>query len=277
MPIHTFTLGDFTGRIVQLTGGTRDMKALLPSVDEAALAAGLAPFGETPEAGGGGICLLVLERGEQRLMVDTGMPIGDETPDRVLQRDLGIDPASITHIVLTHAHRDHIGGIFGADGAHVYPNARYTMSAAEWQYWAGDANYDAIVARMGEEGANRVRAILRKVQEHTDLLTHDGEILPGVRVLSVPGHTIGQLAVVVESQGEMLIHMADAAHHPVQLIFPDWTTSFDSHPEQSPAARRKVMAMVGETGWIMAYHFPFPALGRLVGGVWQGVQSVQGN
>jgi hypothetical protein len=46
-----------------------------------------------------------------------------------------IDPKSITKVVFTHAHPDHIWGTIGAGGALHFPNAAYYVSAVEWDFW----------------------------------------------------------------------------------------------------------------------------------------------
>lgn len=84
------------------------------------------------------------------MLIDTGngpSPLAGEDPGRlvaVLAAE-GIPRASITHVLLTHAHPDHIGGlVVSPDTTELaFPNATVYMSRAEARYWRGDgASFD---------------------------------------------------------------------------------------------------------------------------------------
>jgi glyoxylase-like metal-dependent hydrolase (beta-lactamase superfamily II) len=47
----------------------------------------------------------------------------------------GVDPASITKVVITHAHPDHLWGILNSAGDLNFPNATYFVGAVEWNFW----------------------------------------------------------------------------------------------------------------------------------------------
>ena len=64
---------------------------------------------------------LVIE-GDRRILVDAGNGVPRGSLLAKLRAD-GVDPASITDILLTHEHRDHVGGLVGPDGAAAFPNA----------------------------------------------------------------------------------------------------------------------------------------------------------
>src|SRR5262245_40107070 len=85
---------------------------------------------------------VVVRSGGRTILVDAG--IGGEFPDLPraglwAQRleDAGIDPASVTDVVLTHLHMDHCGGLL-ADGvkARLRPDLQVHLAAAEAEFWA---------------------------------------------------------------------------------------------------------------------------------------------
>src|SRR4051812_38688268 len=50
---------------------------------------------------------------------------GPEAPEAL--RDAGIDPDTITHVLLTHLHWDHAGGLVRADGGLAFPRAEHIV------------------------------------------------------------------------------------------------------------------------------------------------------
>ena len=73
-------------------------------------------------------------------------------------------------------------------------------------------------------------------------LVDDGDvILPGVSVFAVPGHTAGQLAVRLESEGQQGIFTADVFHQPMQIVRPEWNSRFCEVPDAAIATRRRLL------------------------------------
>ena len=85
--------------------------------------------------------VVVVRSGGRTILIDAG--VGDAFPDfRAGQLALrleaaGIDPASVTDVVLTHMHMDHVGGLL-ADGLkrRLRPDVPIHMAAAELEFWA---------------------------------------------------------------------------------------------------------------------------------------------
>lgn len=134
-------------------------------------------------------------------------------------REVGIAAAEIDDVVLTHLHFDHAGGLthlpLDADGAPdptsgprpTFPNATIHVQRREWE--------DAL--------ANRSTMTRTYLRNHLDPIAHqvkaidgEAEVLPGLRVRPVPGHTWGQQAILFEDGEGGLVFPGDVmptVHH----------------------------------------------------------------
>jgi glyoxylase-like metal-dependent hydrolase (beta-lactamase superfamily II) len=80
------------------------------------------------------------------------------------------------------------------------------------------------------------------------------------------------MTLEVSSGSERLLHISDAALNPIHLEQPEWYPAFDIAPEQARITRRQLLdRAAAEKTLIMASHFPFPGLGRVIrrGEAWQ--------
>jgi glyoxylase-like metal-dependent hydrolase (beta-lactamase superfamily II) len=158
---------------------------------------------------------------------------------------------SIQHVVLTHLHLDHAGWALDAAGAPSFPGARYHVSAIDWEWMRTGA----------DEGLRRqFQGHLRSLVDHDVMTLADDtfEVVTGVHVLPVPGHTPGHRAVLIGSEGRQVVLAGDLLHHPVQLADQDWS-GFDEDASVGRGARRNLLAQAADHGWIVApAHFGDP-------------------
>jgi glyoxylase-like metal-dependent hydrolase (beta-lactamase superfamily II) len=182
-------------------------------------------------------CLLIRHR-EALVLVDTG------TKPRTLVRNLrqqGIEPEDIGWVVLSHAHADHMGGALDEQDAPTFPNARYVVSRTEYE-----------------------NAQTRLAPLSPQLIEAETELLDGIRALAAPGHTLGQIAIKLESEGETLLYTADVIAHPIHLEHCNWNIISDADRALALRTRANLLGDAADNGWcLFVYHFPFPGLCRI--------------
>lgn len=209
---------------------------------------------------------LYIDTGRNRVLVDTGSG-ADAQPGSgaLLERlaDAGIAPADIDTVILTHGHWDHIGANANAAGQPTFPNARYCMTQAEFRHWTEDPS--PFGGDVGDLGRRYAAAHLATLRDRFEFIAPEGEIVPGISAVPAPGHTPGQIALLVQDGDEKLLCLADAFHHPIELVEPGWYFDFDHDPVTTVATRRRLLAWAAQEAMLVhAYHCTFPGLGRVV-------------
>jgi glyoxylase-like metal-dependent hydrolase (beta-lactamase superfamily II) len=168
---------------------------------------------------------------------------------------LGLTPADVDIVFCTHLHADHVGWNTSlADGrwSPTFPNARYLIGRAELAHWR-----EAVARDPSPNHGSYHDSVLPVLEAgQVDTVDADHEMLDGLVVRALPGHTVGQVGISLERGGEHGIFVGDAIHHPVQLIRPDWSSRFCGDPVLASVTRRDVLAMAAErAAWIIPAHF----------------------
>ncbi len=209
---------------------------------------------------------LLVNAGKHRVLVDTGAGGLAPSTGRLLQnlRAENITPDDIDTVILTHGHPDHIGGNTDAQGKPTFPKARYVMWKDEWDFWTSEEAESKLDEHVREVLLGFARKNLPPIQGKVDLLDREKEIVPGIRAVAAPGHTPGHMALEISSEGEQMLCISDAALHPIHLEQPEWYAAFDFAPDQAVATRRRILHMAAnQKALMLAFHFPFPGLGRI--------------
>jgi hypothetical protein len=84
------------------------------------------------------------------------------------------------------------------------------------------------------------------------------------------------MAVEVISNSNQVLHISDTVLHPIHLEQPDWFSSVAFDPKNVKASRLRLFNKVSsEDTHVIATHFPFPGLGRIIkkveGWQWQSI------
>jgi glyoxylase-like metal-dependent hydrolase (beta-lactamase superfamily II) len=185
--------------------------------------------------------------GDNRILFDTGMNAGGLL---AAFDDAGMQPADITHVVLTHMHPDHIGGLRDDAGAETFPQAAYLTGQTEFDFWAGQGN-------------ELFEANVRPLAERMTFLNPGDDVTSGITAVEAFGHTPGHMAFMIESDGQNLLLAADTANHHVwSLANPDWEVLYDADKEKAAQTRRRILGQLAADRMpMLGYHMPFPAIG----------------
>ena len=208
----------------------------------------------------------VVDTGRHLVVFDTGdgpQPAG-ATTGRMMEnlRAAGIDPARVTHVVISHFHGDHISGLTDAQGAAAYPNAEVVVPEAEWRFWTDEGNQARSPERQRPNFAN-TRRRFAPYEGRIRQVSDGAEAVPGVRAVAAHGHTPGHTCFHVADGTAQMMYLADTTHRP-ELIArrPGFHTFFDFDPVAAEASRRPTLDRVAaERMRVTGFHFPFPATG----------------
>ena len=181
---------------------------------------------------------LLIRTGKEVVLVDTGT--GEKFPDKFNKiyaidmprgllpglKKMGVEPEDVTHIINTHLHFDHCGGNtrFNQKGEVVpaFPNAEYVINKDEWE--------DALNPNPRSEASYLPENLLPLKEAGRVRLTEgDTEVIPGISVRVTGGHTRGHQIVVIDSEGQTAVYLADLIPLTAQ-IKPNWVMSYDLYP-----------------------------------------------
>ena len=192
----------------------------------------------------------LVRTGADTLLIDTGASTSwDDTMGALpaSMARIGLRPAEITQIALTHTHRDHLNGLLLDGGEPAFPALERLFVAAE------------------EESRIRERDDLAYC--HPMLVpVRDGDVVvPGVTALSAHGHSAGHTCYRVSSGEETLLIWGDIVHvAEIQFADPRIAWQYDEDQTQAVETRLRVLDRVLDGGWSVAgAHIPFPGVLRL--------------
>jgi glyoxylase-like metal-dependent hydrolase (beta-lactamase superfamily II) len=204
--------------------------------------------------------VFVVEAFGRLVLVDGGNGDDKERPARAswhrrrtdfLDR-LGVAPADVEAVLFTHLHADHVGWATRlVEGRWVptFSRARHVVARREYEHWA------ALDARAPtNHGAFRDSVLPVMEAGLMELVPGDHAPLPGLRFRPLPGHTPGQVGIMLEGTKQRALIAADAVHHPVQLLAPDLSSRFCSDPAEAVATRAALLEEAAEDGLALVPH-----------------------
>ena len=246
-------------------------KMLGHNVDQAVRAAWLKDMFLPQDAFDWSLNVVVVRSGGRTILIDAGLGLD---PDLNLPRAgqvvrrmeaAGIDLSSVTDIVLTHMHMDHVGGLL-VDGVkdQLRADLRIHVAAAEIAFWKSP---DFTQVSMPPGFPDALRSAAKRFAEdyrsHLRPFENEHEVAPGVVVTRTGGHTPGHSVVRLASGGDRLTFAGDAVFA-VGFEHPDWHNGFEHDPEEAARVRLRLLRELAETGELLvATHLPFPSVGRV--------------
>ncbi len=207
-------------------------------------------------------CLYV-EAGGERVVVETGL--GDKWSERQsemygierrgtlgerLHKLTGCAPEDVTVVVNTHLHFDHAGGntALDEDGKAIpaFPNARYFVSRAEYEH--AEAPHE-------RDRASYLPENWRPLRESGQLeLKPDAyEVVPGLRMETVAGHSRTMQCLRLERGGRTLYGFADLVPTRAHVALP-WIMGYDLFPVETLEAKRRLLPQAARDAWLCLFY-----------------------
>jgi glyoxylase-like metal-dependent hydrolase (beta-lactamase superfamily II) len=239
---------------------------LATNADPAELGAWLEDMFEPPDVFKWPLNVVVVRSGDRTVLIDSG--IGEEFPADFPQsagmlagrlEAAGIDPASVTDVVLTHLHVDHVGGLL-ADGLsrRLRPDLPIHLAAAEVEFWASPNFSRNTFAGMSDVLRSAAVRFVDKYRGQLRPFEAEYEVAPGVVVCRTGGHTPGHSVVRLASGGDRLTFLGDAVFQD-HFDRPDWYNAFDHDPEEAVRVRvRLLRELAAAREPLVAAHVSFP-------------------
>ncbi|MCF8045176.1 MAG: MBL fold metallo-hydrolase [Desulfarculaceae bacterium] len=221
---------------------------------------------------------LLIETENEKILFETGVGhyldpsmqkrFGIEEDRHVLLdslEDIGVEPAEITRVVLSHLHFDHAGGLLekrdGSDG-------EFGLAFPSAEYIAGEKNFDRAVSPHSRDRASFIPELNRLLEQsgrlslkkHGDRIETDGV---GVTFTESSGHTPGMLVSDISAGDHKFIFTGDLipAHFYVNLPI---TMGFDRNPELLIDEKQALLDRAfTENAYLVFPHDPFYAVSEL--------------
>jgi len=236
---------------------------------------------------GGGVHSFLIEDGDERIIVDTGIgnckvrtaahfnKLNTDFLDRL--EAFGWHPRTVTKVICTHLHVDHVGWntvLLGDEWVPTFANAEYVFVSSEFDHWrtyastpGADQSYDTQWARDMVDGVSVFEDSVKPVWEAglVRLVAADDTIHEGIRLVPSPGHTPGHASVMIESGGESAVISGDMMHCVLQVARPDWSSVLDTDRALAHQTRERLLGEWADHSiLLLGTHFGSPTGGYLV-------------
>ncbi|MBR9855813.1 MAG: MBL fold metallo-hydrolase [Algicola sp.] len=178
---------------------------------------------------------------------------------------IGFDRDSVTDVLCTHLHLDHVGwNTFKKKGKWhpTFPKAKYHFAKDEFEWWhTVPAENDFLITHKDVLSQSVYPIIEAGLANFVEVNQDLGD---GITLLPTPGHTVAHISVQIKTGNETFIIGGDMCHHPCQIAHPDWAMPADYSQEKSTSTRRKMFESIADTEILYTCtHFKNPSFGKV--------------
>ncbi|WP_366160723.1 MBL fold metallo-hydrolase [Bacillus infantis] len=203
---------------------------------------------------------ILVEANGKKMLIETGIGSGklNEKQKRnygvkeesSLEKSLGelsLSPEDIDYVLMTHLHFDHACGLTRLEGEEfvsVFTNAKIIVSETEWEEMR-NPNIRSRNTYWKENWSG--------IEDQVITFKDEWSFGP-VRMVHTGGHSDGHSIILIEEEGETIVHMADIMPtHAHQNVL--WVLAFDDYPMDSIAAKQKWLEYgISKDAWFTFYH-----------------------
>jgi glyoxylase-like metal-dependent hydrolase (beta-lactamase superfamily II) len=212
--------------------------------------------------------VVLVQSGNERILIDVGSGPSFQPTAGKLQENLeaaGIAPESITKVVFTHCHADHLWGAIDDFGdGERFPNASYVISAAEWDFWT-DPNTPSRIPDAFKGMALGSARILKTIEKKVERRKDGDTVAPGLTYVATPGHTPGHMSVLIENGGQRLMVGGDVlANVAISFARPEWPIGSDQDRARGIATRKRLLDQLATDRIpLIGFHLAWPGYGSV--------------
>lgn len=204
--------------------------------------------------------VLLVEDGRRKILVDSGA--GAKWDARAIDiyglsvcdaaallAPAEIRPDAIDIVVSTHLHFDHAGGNTerAQDGSlrAAFPNARYVVQRRELDFARQDN--ERIRASYAPENFEPLAT-----EGRFDLVDGDVDLLPGVRLRLVPGHTPWLQGALIDAGDRTIAFLSDLVPTASHVAYA-WIMGYDLDPLATLATKKRILPQALREGWQIVF------------------------
>ncbi len=208
-----------------------------------------------------GLNCLLIRAGKETIVVETGT---GEKFDAKRQDIFGIDhsvtlldslaargvsPGDVTSVVNTHLHFDHCGW-----NTRLGPNGKPVPTFPRARYWVQRGEYQHALQPTERDRASYLHENFQPMVDSNQWLFPEGdtEIVPGVELVRIPGHTRDMQGVCIRSAGRTAFFFADMVPTTAHLQYP-WIMGYDLYPMMTLEQKKKWIPEALKNEWLCLF------------------------